>query len=186
MTVREIMTHDYVGVSESDAVAAAVELMLEEGVLGAVVLRGSDPVGMLTAADALSVVAEDADPVSTRVEEVMSGTVPTVVPDASVSQAAGTMADTGVQCLLVTDGDLRGLVTERDVVTATASLADRVAIDEPRTPEAAATEATAEATGDAATDPEYSSQSVCEICGSLTPDLQNFNGQLICENCRDV
>lgn len=183
VTVREIMTRDFVGVSESDPVEGAVELMLEEGTSVAVVLRGSEPVGMLTADDALSLLADETDQ-TTTVGDVMSGTVPRVGADAGITQAAGTMADAGVASVLVAEEDVEGLVTERDVVSATASLADRFAMEAPRDHEPGPAESTAEAGAPA--DAEYSNQSVCEVCGSLTPDLQNFNGQLVCVDCRDI
>lgn len=185
VTVREIMTREFVGVSESDRVGDAVDLMLEEGVDCVVVLRGSDPVGMLTAADSLGFVTSADDPGETDVGDVMSGTVPTVDPGASVAEAAGLMADSGVRSLLVTDDDdLVGLVSERDVVRAIATLADQPSAGEPSNPsdrEPVAAVETGEAPG-----AEYSTQSVCERCGSLTPDLRNFNGQLVCGNCREV
>lgn len=189
VTVREIMTRDFVGVSESDSVEGAVELLLEEGASVAVVLRGSDPVGMLTADDALTLLANEADPAETAVGDVMSGTVPQIGANAGITQAAGTMADSGVSCVLVAEDDVQGIVSERDVVTATASLADRFAMETPREPEPGPADSAAEAPVDPtapAADDEYSNQSVCEICGSLTPDLQNFNGQLVCADCRDI
>jgi len=181
VTVREIMTREYVGVSESDTVGAAADLLVEEDGEAAVVLRGSDPVGMLTVTDALAHLARDGtgdEPVA----DVMSGTTPTVPPDHGYLDAANTLAEAATESLLVVDDELLGLVTRRDVVGATASLGG------PETMTAEAAPATA-----VAAEPEsdrggsnYSSQSVCEICGSLTPELQNFNGQLICGDCREV
>ena len=189
MTVREILTREYVGVSESDRVADAVDLMLEEGAASVVVLRGSEPVGTLTATDALELVSAGSDPGDGTVGEVMSGTLPSVPPDATVAEAAGAMADTGVGSLLVRDGEeVLGVVAQRDVVRATATLAEPAAVGEPSAPAGSEPVAAAVEGGDA--DPEgageYSTQSVCEVCGSLTADLRNFNGQLICADCRDI
>lgn len=193
LTVREILTREYVGVSESDTVADAVALMREEASRCVVVLRGSEPVGALTPLDALALVSADGDPDETTVGTVMSGTVPTVDPGAPVVEAARVMADADVGSVLVEDaGEVLGVVSERDVVRATASLAGRTTLGEPADPAdgepvAAANEAGGTATtGGAAGTDQYSSQSVCETCGSLTPDLRNFNGQLICDDCRDV
>lgn len=179
LTVREIMTREYVGVSESDALAGAVELLLDDGAEAAVVLRGTEPVGVLTAADALARLTEG--PGESRVEEAMSAPPPAIDPAESFTTAAATLADVDVDCLLVGDGEeVLGVVTERDVVGATASLAGRT-----ETPAAVdATPAAGAAGGEAAAD--YPNQSVCEICGTLTADLQNFNGQLICADCREV
>ncbi|MFC7046249.1 hypothetical protein ACFQH6_13255 [Halobacteriaceae archaeon GCM10025711] len=66
----------------------------------------------------------------------------------------------------------------RDVVTASASLA--------ATPEQAPQEPVEQQAAAVAGDGEYSNQSICEICGSLTRELSNFNGQLICSDCLEV
>lgn len=198
MTVREILTREYVGVSEADAVDDAVDLMLDEGTSSVVVLRGTEPVGMLTAADALSLVLEDDDAGATAVGEVMSGTVPTVPPGASIVEAASEMADADIGSLLAVDGDeVVGVVSERDVVRATATLADRAGLAgnaEPASVDGAVAVEAEEASAETATteygggtnEGEYSTQSVCEACGSLTPDLQEFNGQLLCADCRAI
>lgn len=198
MTVSEIMTRDYLGVSESDPVDEAVALMREEEVSGVVVQRGSEPVGMLTAADALGLLTADGRAADTTVGEVMSATVPSVDPAAPVIRAAGEMADGGIGSLLVTDGDaIVGVVSERDVVQAMATLADHAAVAEPTDPAAtigAAAVESSESGGEqhedeyarTTTESDESIQSVCEICGALTPDLHNFNGKLICGDCREI
>jgi len=204
MTVREIMTREYVGVSESDPVDDVVALMREEPADQVVVLRGSEPVGMLTPADVLALVGEDVDARETAVGDVMSGTVPSVAPDRNVVAAAGEMADDGVRSLLVTDGEaVVGVVSERDVVRATATLADRATLSTPPgagAPEGAPATGTGNGGADVdeygtaepaeygaeAADDEYSTQSVCEVCGSLTPGLQSHNGQLVCGDCREM
>lgn len=184
VTVKELMTRDYVGISESDPISGAVDLLLEEDASAAVVLRGSEPIGMLTRADALSHLTSSGD-VDDPVSTAMSGTMPSVSPNAGFVDAANKLAEAGVECLLVTEGnETAGLVTVRDVAGAAASLSTRPPHDggHDRTLETATIEAGEGTTAEA----QYSRQSVCETCGSLTPDLQNFNGQLICADCREV
>lgn len=191
VTVREIMTREYLGVSEADTVGDAVGLMLEEGAASVVVLRGTDPVGMVTTIDTLELVTSADDPAETAVRSVMSGNVLSVDPDDPVSEAAGAIADTGIGSLLVVDdGELVGVVSERDVVRATATLAEGATLTQQKEsaqpgPVSTPVEVEETAAGNPA-ERDYSTQSVCEICGSLTPDLRNFNGQLICGDCREV
>lgn len=193
VTVREIMTREYVGVSESDTVQGAVDLMLEEGARAVVVLHGSDPVGMLTSDEALTHLTHDGS-AEAAVSEVMAGTTPSVSPDSSFVDAAIRMADAHVDCLLVTENTegLVGTITDRDIVRATASIASRPGSPvhpngmpvEPETDtEAADGGFGVETEGE---ERQYSSQSVCESCGSFSPELHNFNGQLICSDCREV
>lgn len=190
VTVREIMTREYLGVSESDAVADAVGLMLAESAGAVVVLRGTDPVGMLLPEDALAVVADGADPGTTTVDAVMSDTVPTVPPEAPLVEVAGRMADAGTGSLLVTaDGEVVGVVEETDVVAATSAVAGRGVPEppgEPADPETVTPGAAVESGEDAAATEQVRTQSVCETCGALTADLREFNGQLICDDCRDI
>lgn len=193
VTAREVMTREYVAVSESDSVAGTADLLCSEDSTTAVVLYGSDPVGVVTAADALDHLnggSSGEDPVG----QVMSETPPTVSPETGVVAVAGEMADGDADCVLVVDDDeVVGLVTGRDVVGATASFAARSGVEggseaapvDRETPEEAAgppaDEYATESNGD-----DYSNQGVCEICGSFTPELQNFNGQLVCSDCRGV
>lgn len=183
------MTREYVGVSESDPVDNTAALMLEEGIDGAVVLRGSEPVGLLTDRDVLALVAGDHDPADTAVSDAMSAVVPSVEAGQPLAEAVELMVARDVRQLLVTNGDeIVGVLTEQDVVTAASSLFSVPGVEPTG---AIATPAEADDIGmvaepEADAESEYSTQSVCEVCGSLTRDLRDFNGQLICEDCRDV
>jgi CBS domain-containing protein len=200
VSVREIMTREFVGVSESDSLAGAVDLLLSEGARTAVVLHGSDPVGLVSTAGALAAYADGGE--SRPVSDVMATPAPTVPPDASLGAAAREMTNEATDAVLVVgDGGPVGVVSCRDVVSAAAAFSeeptatdDLAAGGEPGVgtagdeqvvgttgggTEAGAGEMAAEAT-------DYSTQSVCEICGSFSPDLNNFNGQLICADCREI
>lgn len=177
-TTREVMTREFVGVSESDSLAGAAMLLRQEGATTAVVLRGREPVGTLTAGDALAHVADQGN-THDKVAAAMSEEVPTVGPATDLSTVAGRLAEADVDSLLVEDGDeLAGVVSRRDVVSAMASMATR--------PEPGPAEADGRADETPADADEYATQSVCEACGSLTPSLRDFNGQLVCADCRDV
>jgi CBS domain-containing protein len=201
VTVRDVMTRDYVGVSESDTLLGAVRLMDEEGVGCVVVLRGSDPVGIVTESDVLSLVADERDPADVEVSSVMSEPVVSVDADRGLSDAAATMSREDIRRLAVTnDTKLVGVLSERDVISASASLSgvpqfrDEPASDVAREPMGADALGTdtvgAESVGTAAVEEgdryEYSDRSICETCGTLSRELTNVNGQLVCTNCRNV
>ncbi|MGQ5516794.1 CBS domain-containing protein [Halococcus saccharolyticus] len=174
VTVREVMTREFVGVSEGDAVVETVELLLDEGAECAIVLRGRDPVGMLSERDALSLVTSDTDPATATVSDVMSDGVIQIPSDESLAAAAGTMGREGVRWLLaVEDEDPVGVVTAHDVVVASTMVPET---DTGTGPSSATTDPAA----------EYDTQGICEACGALANDLVNANGQLVCTNCREA
>lgn len=196
MTVRDVMTRDYVGVNECDTVLGAVKLMHEEGVGSVVVLRGSEPVGIMTESDVLELVAAEGEPAETDVSEVMSEPVVSVDADRELTDAAGTMSREDIRRLPVTNGDeLVGVLSERDVINASASLSAVPSIRQERS-EAGGRVAGAVGEESIGNDPRtgvgepteqsYSNRSICEACGTLSRELTNVNGQLLCTDCRDV
>lgn len=192
LSVRDVLTKEYVAASEGDTVLGAVELMLEDLVSCALVVRGSDVVGIVTEWDVLELVAGEGSPEETTVEEAMSKPVITVDADSSLSEAANTMASQDVRNLVVEDeGELLGVVTQRDVIATAGSFrgATPPAPTEgrPLDDRQMAGDPVAETAGMAANGGEgYSTQGVCEACGSLAESLWESNGQLLCADCRSV
>jgi CBS domain-containing protein len=184
VTVRDLMDREYVGVSESDALVETVELLLREDAETAVVVRGSDPVGVVTERDILASIVEGPDPSEATVADVMTESIPTVSPDATLEAAADRMSAKSARRLVVTNsGEPLGVITEHDLLAT-------------RTPDPAETERAAVATSasgtamgaEAETDVEdsFNDQGVCEACGSFAGDLASFNGQLLCSDCREM
>ncbi|MEF8814602.1 MAG: CBS domain-containing protein [Halovenus sp.] len=193
LTVRDIMDREYVGVSESDGIAETVELLLREDATAAVVLRGQEPVGVLTERDVYAVLAESSNPSEATVGDAPLTTVPTVAPDVSLDVAADKMATRSVSRLRVVDnGETLGLVTEHDILAARAPQAvESTKRQAEADADAAATTGavdagTREAFGSENRQDEFGEQSICEGCGTLTRDLSSFNGQLLCPDCRDI
>jgi len=199
ITVREVMDREFVGVTESDGFVETVELMLAEEVENVVVLRGSEPVGVLTERDALSALVDE-DPETAA--DAMTESVPTVSPDHTIAEAADAMSAAATKRVLVSDGAaMVGVLSEHDLITtspfAPAVGADRMADSDAelladRTAEPTRQRAVAEAgdgpgeMGEGTREREYEDQSICEACGSLARDLRAFNGQLLCADCRDI
>lgn len=180
-SIRDVMGWEYVAVSEGDSVSDAAKLLLDEGFDSAVVLRGTDPVGMFTARDALSVLVQSAEAMETPVGEVMSPLPPTVSVNDDLGEAEEHMLAEATGHLLVYDenDDIAGIVTERDLMAATASYS-------PEIQDELAVEAGSNSGFDAPENSEFENQSICEACGSLSRELVNVNGQLLCPDCREV
>lgn len=173
VAVRDVMDRSYVGVSEGDTVAGAAGLMDEDGADCAVVLRGNEPVGLLRAEDIVSLVARGADAESETVDVTMSDRIITIEADAPVADAVDAISGDGVRRAVVTEnGTVAGVLSDHDIVSTHAILPDAGAPDE------------TQALRDSSTDRGGGgSQGVCEICGSLTHELMDHNGQLVCSNC---
>ncbi|WP_267639454.1 CBS domain-containing protein [Haloarchaeobius amylolyticus] len=188
VSIRDVTTREFVGVSESDTVLSTVRLMRDEGVGSVLVMRGSDPVGIMTERDVLELVADDLDPEATTVDRLMSQPVVSIDADQSLAAAADRMSREEIRNLLVTDEDeVLGILSERDVIDAAGTLRETRSL-EVATEEAAAdptTPETAVAANGGDSD-QYGSQGVCELCGSLADTLHDANGQLVCQNCRQV
>jgi len=175
-TVREVMTQDYVGVSESDTLAESVDVVLDSEADGAIVLRGQDPIGIVTKSSALRTLIDGVD--APVVADAMIDRVPTIDHESTVGAAIDELSAKTTSMLAVSDGDeIVGVVSTRDLLAAvsigpTDGVQRETATEDPY-PRDEATE-------------EYSDQSVCEACGSLAHDLAVVNGQLLCSDCRSV
>jgi len=188
LTAREIMDREYVGVTESDALVETVELLLAEDKETAVVLHGSEHVGVVTERDILSALVDGPDPSEATVGEVMSEDVPTIRPETTVAAAADQLSTQSARRLLVTNGsEPAGVITQTDLL-----VGRNYSMDEEATP-AASGELVAEETvggaGTATTTPAeegFEDQGICEVCATLTRDLTSFNGQLLCADCREI
>ncbi|MCU4740325.1 CBS domain-containing protein [Halobacteria archaeon AArc-m2/3/4] len=188
LLVRDVLTKEYVGVSESDTVLGAVELMREERIGCVLAVRGTEPVGIMTEWDVLGLVVDEGDPGSTTVEDVMSTPVLTIEADRPLPDAATQMARENNRNMVVTDGgELLGVLTQRDIIAAAGSFQGATAgrpgaepIVQETVTEGSENETLANG-GD-----EYTTQGVCEACGSLADSLRETNGRLVCPDCRSV
>lgn len=184
--VRDVMNREYVGVSESDDLVETVELLLREDADTAVVLRGSEPVGVVTARDVLALLVEGPDPQEATVGDAMTETIPTIRPEETVVTAADTMSAQSARRLVVTNGtEPLGIITEHDLLAtrtyeSTTEAEPTAPAVEPGVATARGMEAETEA------EDSFEDQGICEVCGTFTRDLAAFNGQLLCADCRDM
>ncbi|MFC6973625.1 CBS domain-containing protein [Halomicroarcula sp. GCM10025709] len=128
---------------------------------------------------------DDAD--DATVGDAMVESVPSVSPDARLTDVRDTMLEWSAGWLLVVeDGDPVGTVTEHDVLAAArmeSETTDQVSDRQ----EAATAGQVAAADGSAtAADDQFEQQGICSACGTFTRNLASFNGQLLCADCRNV
>lgn len=111
---------------EHDATLQAAIVALGAEELGAVlVLRNDAPVGILSERDAITHLAQGADPTHLLVGEVMSDELVTVTTETTIEEAARVMATADVRHLPVTrDAEFVGMVSCRDVVAVLSGATD--------------------------------------------------------------
>ena len=184
VSVREVMNREYVGASASDGLVETTELLVREGEPTALVLEGSDPVGVVTRADILGYLVSKGDPDGATVADVMTDSYPSISPDARLPEARDRMATYGTQWVVVEDGEPLGTLTGHDILS---SVRLESEITEPRDESTGvATPGQATADGITATEDSFEEQGICSACGTLTRSLASLNGQLLCADCRDV
>lgn len=199
--VVDVMNRTFVGVSEGDSLQGTVALMDEHDSGSAVVVRGSQPVGMVTERDVVAAAAGETDFEETAVEAVMSEPVVTLPATASLGEALQLLTDEGIRRLpVLQDEEVVGVLSARDVLTLEAGTAPQSTSDPTAeagatdvaqsvgptagkpTPEATAQSTTATATGTTV----GSTQGICESCGRFARDLAAVDGRVQCGDCRSA
>jgi len=119
--VRDLLARkgtDIVAVAPGTTVLEAARLMNGRGTGSVLVLEGKKLIGIFTERDVLRrVVAEQRDPSTTAVREVMTTSLITCKPETPVEECAGVMTQRRIRHLPVLGPDgLCGLVTSGDVL----------------------------------------------------------------------
>jgi len=131
--VREVMTSNVVFIDPGASIREAAESMIKYGIRRLPLIGDGVVKGMVTAKDIVRFIGShevfklvetgSIDEVLEKpVETVAAAKYATISPDADVGDAATAMREEGVSSLLVVeDGELRGIITERDVLYALAT-----------------------------------------------------------------
>lgn len=173
--VRDVLLPEFVGASESDPVPESAKLLIEEQADHLVVLRGTDPVGVVSARDLLEQFLTD-EAQKTTLGDIMTTDYETISPDVSVGAAADRFVGSAQPLLVVDNGDPVGLLTERDLLSAPHGDPYEQALPiEENTNNA-----------DTNTDTDAASQGICEACGAFTRSLTVADGRSLCADCLDV
>jgi len=118
-TIADVMTKDVVTLSADSTVGDAAQVMVRGGFGSVIVVHGRMLLGILTERDVLRAAASEDDLRSASVERWMTPDPDTSEPDLDTEEAAGLMLSRGYRHLpVVVDGDLVGMVSLRDVLSA--------------------------------------------------------------------
>ncbi len=118
--VEDIMSAPLITVETGVIVRDAAILMTEKKIGSIIVTDSGNPVGIVTERDALArVVSLCRDPCETRISEIMSSPLITIPKETEILAAMRKMREDGIRRLGVTeDGNIVGIVTERDIIRA--------------------------------------------------------------------
>ncbi|MCK4415975.1 MAG: CBS domain-containing protein [Thermoplasmatales archaeon] len=174
--VKEAMKSNPVIVKHTITVLEAAKLMREKKIGNVIVVEKKHPIGILTESDILKkIVAEGKNANEILVEEVMSTPIIVADPYIPVEEAMKTMGKCNIRRLpVVENGELIGIITHKDISRISPVL----------------NEIAREWYNIAKKDESHLRAQIfsgkCEDCGSLSTNLKNVDGRLLCESCIDA
>jgi CBS domain-containing protein len=115
--IKDIMTKNVITIDVGKTVFEAAQLMSEKSIGCLVVTDGGVPTGIVTERDFVKRIVAQHASFSVKVAEIMSRSLVTVDPDASVKEAARLMSDNKIRRLPVLKGNkLVGIIVATDLV----------------------------------------------------------------------
>jgi len=174
--VKEAMKSNPVLVFPQTTVFEAAELMKKHKNDTILVVDGKHPVGIVTERDIVKkVVAENKNPGKTLIKEVMTTPVMIIDPYVTIDDAMKLMGKCNIRRLPVVENNtLIGLITQNDISRISPTLHE------------ISREWSDIADRNEATGKNLVFSGKCEDCGMLSSNLKNYDGQLLCEDCKDA
>lgn len=171
--VEDVMNKNIVFVEPGDSIVEAAEkLEGKKGTGSLIVKEGGEVLGILTHKDIVDkyVVRQMGD----KVRDIMSPDLVTVSPNKNIEEAALIMVKQGVERLPVKKGeDLKGIISANEIIKVQPSLylelSEGLKLGEERFQRAS----------------PQSELGRCESCENFSENLEEANGQMICEECRE-
>jgi CBS domain-containing protein len=116
-TVKDIMTENVVSINIDDSIFEAANLMSSNQVGCLVIMNKQKPIGIVTERDIVRRVVAEKLPLETKIAEVMSKSLITIGPDASLKEAARVMSSNKIRRLpVLKQNKLVGIVVASDFV----------------------------------------------------------------------
>jgi CBS domain-containing protein len=173
--VKEIMKIKPVFVQPFTTVLEAARIMKEKKIGNVIVAEVNHPIGILTESDIIKkVVCEAKNAQDVLVEEVMSTPIIVTDPYISLQEALKIMGKCNIRRLpVIENNQLVGIITQRDISRLSPAL----------------TEIAHEWSNIETKDEKYLQSQMfsgkCEDCSTLSTNLKNVDGRLLCEDCID-
>jgi CBS domain-containing protein len=174
--VKEAMKTNLAKVEPNMTVLDAAQLMKKRKIGNVLVVEKKQPIGILTESDILKkVVAEGKNAKDVLVKNVMSTPIIVIDPYVSLEEAMKTMGKCNVRRLpVIENNELIGIITQKDI-----SLISPILHEISR-----------EWYDITVRDETHLKKQIfsgkCEDCGTLSANLKNIDGRLLCEDCIDA
>jgi CBS domain-containing protein len=174
--VKEAMKTNIAIVNTTTSVLEAAKLMKNRKIGNVIVVENKQPIGILTESDILKkIVAEGKNASDVLVRDVMSTPIIVIDPYVTLEDAMKTMGKCNVRRLPVIENDeLIGIITQKDISRMSPILH----------------EISREWYDITVRDEAHLKKQVfsgkCEDCGTLSANLKNVDGRLLCDDCSDA
>jgi len=174
--VKEAMKTNLAIVKPSTTVLEAAQLMKKRKIGNVLVVEKKQPIGILTESDILKkVVADGKNAKDILVKNVMSTPIIVIDPYVTLEEAMKTMGKCNVRRLpVIENNELIGIITQRDISMISPILH----------------EISREWYDITVRDETHLKKQIfsgkCEDCGTLSANLKNIDGRLLCEDCIDA
>ncbi|MDH7506538.1 MAG: CBS domain-containing protein [Candidatus Thermoplasmatota archaeon] len=174
--VKEAMKTNLAMVKPTITVLEAAKLMKKRKIGNVLVVEKKQPIGILTESDILKkVVAEGLNAKDVIVKDIMSTPIIVIDPYINLEEAMKIMGKCNIRRLpVVENGELIGIITQKDISAISPILHD----------------ISREWYDIKVRDEAYYKKQIfsgkCEDCGTLSSNLKNIDGRLLCEDCADV
>jgi CBS domain-containing protein len=178
LLVKDVMSSPVITIEEGAPANRVAELMDKHG-LGCIIItsKNAKPLGIITERDLVGrVLAKNVKPDSVKAKEVMTSPLITIEPDETISEAARRMSRLNIRRLgVIYKGQLIGLLSSKDILAVMPELLETIqehAIIEGENRAQEAPEESAPPAG------------YCDQCGGWSDNLNEVNGEFLCEDCR--
>jgi len=172
--VKNIMAKPAIQINHDKTVQDAAQVMVKHRVGSIIVVKDSNPIGIITETDInKKVVAPGKDPRKLKTKNIMSAPLVFSNPDEDILVTVEKMKKHKVKRIPVVEkGKIVGIVADTDVARASPDMLDildfrlKMRSFKPSVEESV-------------------TSGICEVCGEYSVDLQFVDDQWVCENCRE-
>ena len=172
--VKDVMSSPAITVKINDKINKIASLMRSENIGSVVVLdNNSKPIGIITERDIVArIVARNLMPDDVKAEDIMSKPLRRIEPDATITEAAKIMRSSGVRRLIVFDKtELVGVISSDDIAKITPELITMI-VERSNI-------------GILPLEQKVALTGQCEKCGNWFENLNEIEGEFLCEECSE-